>query len=48
MHAGLSSVERLRTGEIDAIVCRNAAELLPPGFEPVAVLSQNAFIARRR
>lgn len=33
---------------IDAIVFRSASEPLPPGFEPVARLSSQAFVARRR
>jgi hypothetical protein len=46
-HAGLSGVDRLLPGEIDAVVSYQSDEPPPPGFTRTAQLGPRAWVARR-
>ncbi len=45
---GMSQVDRLRPEELDSIVSYDSEDPLPAGFRPVAQVSPDAFVARRR
>jgi hypothetical protein len=45
---GLSGVDRLTPEEVDVVVYLHAKSPLLPGFQPVATLAPEAFVARRR
>jgi hypothetical protein len=47
-YTGLSQVDHLRPEDLDAIVSIDADDPLPPEIAPVAEVSGNAFVARRR
>ncbi len=47
-HVGISGLGRLRSDEIDAIVAFGKTGPLPDGFVPVAAVSPDAVVARRR
>ncbi|HET8733192.1 MAG TPA: hypothetical protein VFM45_05400 [Anaeromyxobacteraceae bacterium] len=46
--SGLSGVDRLAPAEVDVVVYLHARTPLLPGYEPVATLAPEAFVARRR
>jgi len=47
-YVGPSQVDRLRPEEVDAVVSIDSDEPPPPGFDRVAEVSPNAYVARRR
>jgi hypothetical protein len=47
-HRGIGGWPLLKDEELDALVVFNPTEAIPAGFAPVAKISDNAYVARRR